>query len=70
MVVRSDRAMKFQPMTVSEVARALNVAVWTVRAWGDNGKLPMQRTPGGTRIFDRVDVDKKRKARESSGEAA
>jgi excisionase family DNA binding protein len=50
-------------MTVSEVARALGISAETVRQWADAGKLPMQKTTAGTRIFQRVDVDKLRRSR-------
>jgi len=45
-------------MTVSEVARELGVAVWTVRSWADLGKLPVLRTACGQRIFQRLDVER------------
>ena len=45
-------------MTVSEAARELNVAIDTVRDWADRGRLPVQRTAGGLRIFRRADVER------------
>ncbi len=52
-------------MTVSEAARALGVAGQTVRDWADNGKLPMKRTSGGQRIFQRADVERVRLERQT-----
>ena len=44
-------------MTVSEAARELDVAAQTVREWADAGKLPVERTSGGMRLFRRQDVE-------------
>ena len=43
-------------INLSEAAELLGVHPATVRAWGDKGELPMQRTPGGHRRFRRTDV--------------
>ncbi|MCA9919505.1 MAG: helix-turn-helix domain-containing protein [Anaerolineales bacterium] len=44
-------------INLSEAADLLGVHPATVRAWGDKGELPMQRTPGGHRRFRRADVE-------------
>lgn len=44
-------------INLSEAAELLGVHPATVRAWGDKGELPMQRTPGGHRRFRRTDVE-------------
>ncbi|MCB8976268.1 MAG: helix-turn-helix domain-containing protein [Ardenticatenaceae bacterium] len=44
-------------INLSEAAELLGVHPATVRAWGDKGELPMQRTPGGHRRFRRADVE-------------
>jgi excisionase family DNA binding protein len=45
-------------LTVGEVARIADVTPETVRAWCDTGRLPHQRTPGGTRqrLVDELDL--------------
>jgi excisionase family DNA binding protein len=43
-------------INLSEAAELLGVHPATIRAWGDKGELPMQRTPGGHRRFRRADV--------------
>ena len=49
-------------MTVSEVARELDIAAETVREWADSGKLPMRRTAGGIRVFERAAIERVRRA--------
>ena len=44
-------------INLSDAADILGVHPATVRAWGDKGDLPMQRTPGGHRRFRRADVE-------------
>ena len=44
-------------INLSEAADLLGVHPATVRAWGDKGELPMQRTAGGHRRFRRADVE-------------
>ncbi len=44
-------------INLSEAAELLGVHPATIRAWGDKGELPMQRTPGGHRRFRRADVE-------------
>lgn len=44
-------------INLSEAADLLGVHPATLRAWGDKGELPMQRTPGGHRRFRRADVE-------------
>lgn len=43
-------------MTLKEASGLLGVAPSTVRRWGDAGRLPSQRTPGGHRRFDAAAV--------------
>lgn len=45
-------------LTVSTVARILNAASETVRAWERAGKLPAIRTASGVRLFLAVDVER------------
>jgi excisionase family DNA binding protein len=54
-------------LTVSEAARALDVAAQTVRDWVDRGKLPAMRTAGGQRIFRRADIERVRQEQLSEG---
>jgi excisionase family DNA binding protein len=44
-------------LSLSEAAELLGVHPSTVRNWADEGKLPVQRTPGGHRRFRRADVE-------------
>jgi excisionase family DNA binding protein len=44
-------------LNLSEAAELLGVHPATVRAWGDKGELPMQRTPGGHRRFLRTELE-------------
>ena len=58
-------------LTVSEAARALDVAAQTIRDWADRGKLPAMRTNGGQRIFHRSDVERVQQERRTAhGEEA
>jgi len=43
---------------IGEFAKLLNVHADTVRNWDKQGKLPAQRSLGGTRYYDDVDVQK------------
>lgn len=45
-------------LSVSEAARELGISVDTARAWADCGKLAVQRTGSGARIFTRVAIDR------------
>lgn len=49
--------MESEWINLSEAADLLGVHPATVRAWGDKGDLPMQRTPGGHRRFRRTEVE-------------
>ncbi|MCP4421102.1 MAG: helix-turn-helix domain-containing protein [Chloroflexi bacterium] len=49
--------MENEWINLSETADLLGVHPATVRAWGDKGELPMQRTPGGHRRFRRAEVE-------------
>ena len=49
--------MENEWISLSETADLLGVHPATVRAWGDKGELPMQRTPGGHRRFRRAAVE-------------
>jgi excisionase family DNA binding protein len=48
--------MENEWISLRETAELLGVHPATVRAWGDKGELPMQRTPGGHRRFRRAAV--------------
>lgn len=43
-------------LRIGQAAELLNVSVDTLRTWGDDGRLPMQRTKGGQRTVDGADV--------------
>lgn len=43
-------------LRIGQAAELLNVSVETLRAWGDEGRLPMQRTKGGQRTVAATDV--------------
>ena len=43
---------------IGEVARMLGVSTGAVRDWVERGKLTCTRTPGGTRLFEKEDVEK------------
>ena len=49
--------MDSEYLLASEVARMKEVAPATVRAWETKGILRAKRTPNGTRIFARADVE-------------
>lgn len=44
-------------LLTSEVARLKDVTPATVRSWDERGILRAVRTPNGTRLFSRQDVD-------------
>ena len=44
-------------LSLSDVAELLGVHPSTVRNWADQGRIPMQRTQGGHRRFDRSQID-------------
>jgi excisionase family DNA binding protein len=44
-------------ISLQEASELLDVAVSTVRRWGDTGQLPMKRTLGGHRRFQRAAVE-------------
>ncbi|WHZ16875.1 MAG: hypothetical protein OJF52_003725 [Nitrospira sp.] len=44
-------------LTTSDVARALNRSVDSVRDYERNGKLPAQKTRSGQRLFRIADVE-------------
>jgi molybdopterin-binding protein len=43
-------------LRIGQAAELLNVSVDTLRAWGDEGRLAMQRTKGGQRTVAAADV--------------
>lgn len=47
-----------QPITLGEVARILHVAEATARKMADEGRLVVQRTTTGLRIFERENVER------------
>lgn len=53
-------------LSVSEVARRLEVSSQTIRDWADSGKLPAMRTGGGQRIFLLADVERVRLERRTA----
>lgn len=46
-----------QLLTVGEAAKLLDRSTDTVRSYAANGKLPVIRTLGGLRLFERSDVE-------------
>ena len=56
-------------LTVRQAAEHLGVAPNTLRAWGEEGKLPMHRNPlNGYRLFKVSDLDEiLKRVAESSG---
>ncbi|MBX5442127.1 MAG: helix-turn-helix domain-containing protein [Solirubrobacteraceae bacterium] len=44
-------------LTASQAARLLGVSVSTIRRWSDSGALPVYRTPGGQRRFNRDQLE-------------
>lgn len=44
-------------LTTGEAARLLEVSIDTLRRWGEAGRIPMSRTPTGSRRFRRADVE-------------
>jgi excisionase family DNA binding protein len=55
-------------LLTAEAARLAGVSGVTIRAWERNGRLRAIRTPGGTRLFAREDVE--RAAAERNGDRA
>lgn len=47
-----------QPLLIADAARVLRVNEDTVRGFANSGALPVERTPGGLRIFRRGDVER------------
>jgi len=52
-----------EAMTTAEVARALGISEKTARKWADAGRLPVQRTQTGLRIFSRHAIEAERQRR-------
>lgn len=50
-------------LSVSEAARELGISTDTVKTWADCGKLPVQRTGSGARIFTREVIQRAKVAR-------
>ncbi len=57
---------KLELFTVNEAARFLELSVATVRLYADGGRLPVSRTVGGTRLFQRTDLEALRRVREQA----
>lgn len=55
---KEESGMKTEFLLSSEVARLKQVTPATVRNWANRGILPAQKTPNGTRIFRRIDIEK------------
>jgi len=43
-------------LRISEAAALLGVHPDTLRRWSDEGKVPVSRTPGGERRYNRADL--------------
>ena len=54
-------------LSLSEVAKILGVHPSTVRNWADQGNLPVHRTQGGHRRFQRGDIELWMQARRANG---
>ncbi len=52
-------------LSLSEVAAVLGVHPSTVRAWADQGRIPVHRTQGGHRRFQRSQIDLWMKSRQA-----
>jgi excisionase family DNA binding protein len=58
-------------LLTGDVARLLGVSSETVRFWEQTGRLHATRTEGGTRLFDRSDVERLARERaDSTSQAA
>jgi excisionase family DNA binding protein len=57
------------PLLTNEVAKILNVSPETVRLWERAGRLRAVRTAGGVRLFDRRDVERLSRERDSKESA-
>jgi excisionase family DNA binding protein len=44
-------------LTISEAARITGWPAKTLRRWANDGNLPVRKTPGGTRMFRREDLN-------------
>lgn len=53
-------------LTTGDVARILGISAEAVRAISRRGKIEMQRTVGGFRLYRKVDVDRLAKERGTS----
>lgn len=53
-------------MSLSKVAAELGVHPSTVRNWADQGVIPVHRTPGGHRRFNRAEIDLWRQAKHAN----
>lgn len=62
--------MNIELMTASAVAKLTGVTPATVRLWADLGRLPVQRTTSGMRLFDRRDVERLARQRQATAEVA
>jgi excisionase family DNA binding protein len=51
--------------TTAEAARVLRIGEATVRKWANLGRLPVQRTASGVRLFDRAQLEQLAAARAS-----
>ena len=58
-------------LTTTEAAELLGVHPDTLRGWADEGKIPVWRTPGGQRRFQRSDLENMlRRPAKPAGEVA
>lgn len=58
--------MAIDLILVVEAARLLGVSERTCRKWADSGRIPVERTSSGTRIFTRDDVIRVARNRQQS----
>ena len=58
---------KLELFTTGEAARFLKLSPVTVRLYADEGRLPVSRTAGGVRLFQRTDLEILRRVREQVG---
>ena len=54
----------------SEAARVLGVCADTARRWADTGRLNVQRTASGVRLFDRAQLEELAATRSDKAEEA
>jgi hypothetical protein len=58
------------PCLTAEAARLLKIGEATARKWADTGRLTVQRTESGVRLFDRQQLEKLAAVRSGKTEEA